>query len=57
MSNIFAFIILCTRVVLVKGVNFQSVVRGYKHEALSCIFSLGLGFRLLDTQYSPLYNV
>ena len=50
MSDIFTFIILCTIVVLVKGVNFQSVARGYKHEALSGIFSHGSGFLVLDIQ-------
>ena len=58
MSDIFTFIILCTRVVLVKGFNFQSiapVIINMKH--CRCIFPLGLGFHLLDTQYSPWYNV
>jgi len=58
MSDIFTFIILCTRVVFVKGVNFQSMARGYyKHEALSCIFSHESDFLVLDIQYSSLYNV
>lgn len=58
MSDIFTFIILCTRVVLVKGFNFQAmapVIINTKH--CHCMFPLGLGILLLDIQYSSLYNV
>ena len=46
--QIFSLLLHYAQVVLVKGVNFQSMVRSYyKHEALLCIMSLGLGFLLL----------